>query len=423
MTFINTLLQRGEKKKEERILAQYMSEIPEHKFGLDTLPEINDFLALLDSCFLQPRALALPTQYSFAVSVLCDLKCPYCPRQTYGEIIESGLMSIKKFRTLAEYFKFSRYTGLFGLGEPLLHPEFFGFVKTVKNVNGYAATSTHGMLLSEQVIAQLLDSGLDELEISIDAVNPEIFGFLRAGADIKTLIKNIQLLQTEKKRRGSRRPRVQIASVISVYNLREMPALVRLAKQLEVEKIVFTNMIITHPENKHVSVYPSGAFSRMLNRAQGLGKKLGIEVCFFYQKPYPWQRKIFSEISGATEAPMGYGCPLIWRSLYVELNGDVKPCCYFEEVFGNCFEESPERIFNNPQFRQLRQQLLSGDLPQSCVDCGNLVKITDAYLDQKLAEAEMRLHSLQSRITEKEFNQLKNLLAEFSSMAHNIVSK
>lgn len=400
-----------------------MSTSSEHKFGLDTLPEINDFLALLDSCFLRSRALALPSQYSFAVSVVCELKCPYCPRQTYGEIIESGLMSFQKFKRLENYFKFSRYTGLFGLGEPLLHPEFFEFVKSVKKADGYAATSTHGMLLSERVIGQILDSGLDELEISIDAVNPRIFSFLRSGADIKTIIKNIQRLQVEKKRRGSDKPKIQIATVVSVYNLKEMPALVRLAKQLEIQKIVFTNMIITHPEYKLISVYPSSGFSGMLSRAQRLGRKLGVEVYFFYQKPYPWQRYIFSDVNEHTEDVMGYGCPLPWRSLYVELNGNAKPCCYYEEVFGNCFEESPEEIFNNSQFRHLRERLMNGDLPDCCIDCGNLVKVSDAYLEQKLAEAEAKLNSLQTMLNEKEFTQLKNLLAEFVAIAQNIISK
>ncbi len=372
-----------------------MSVSIEYEAGLDLHPEANDYLALLDACYVNSRSLAMPSQWSFAVSAVCDLDCPYCPRQTYSEITKSGLMDFDRFKSCAKYLKFSRYTGLFGLGEPFLHPDFLEFVKTVKEAGGYAATSSHGMRLSDSVIDRLIEYGLDELEVSIDAVTPKIFNFLRAGADIETVTSNLTRLQQEKARRGSSIPRLHIAAVISIYNLKEIPALVRFSKKIGADKIVFTNMIITRPEDKDISVYPSTAFAERIAYAQRLGKKIGMDVAFFYQKPYPWQREIYGgEIHDHKERVLGYGCPLPWRSMNVELKGDVKPCCYYDDTFGNCFSEPAQAIVNNNLFQNLRERLMSGDLPRCCVDCGNLVRVTPEYLQQKLGHAHDKLQSL-----------------------------
>jgi MoaA/NifB/PqqE/SkfB family radical SAM enzyme len=398
-----------------------MNNTADYNANLETLVEVNDILADLDACFLSPVARALPSQYSFGVSVLCDIDCPYCPRQTYGDTIDSGLMDIDVLLRCESYLKFSRYTGLFGLGEPFLHSKFLDMVEIVKKAGGHAATSTHGMSLKEKVIPRLIESGLDELEVSIDAATPRIFNYLRKGADLTTIVNNIQRLQDEKKRRNSKLPIIQIASVISIYNLREIPRLVKLARQLKAEQVIFTNMIITHPENKHISVYPSQALTRLIEKAKSLGRKLGIEVQFFYQKPFPWQREIHEQRTEDADL-IGYGCPLIWRSLYVDLNGDVKPCCYYDTVFGNCIDKTPAELFNNDKFRGLRQRLMRGDLPDCCVDCGNLARVTPQYLNRQLDKAGEALTTLKGKCNEEEYETLKKVVENITQNAHNKVS-
>jgi hypothetical protein len=66
---------------------------------LDHPRAINDILALLDSTWLSPETFARPTHYDIAVSVGCNIKCPFCPRQTFGDEIRSGLMQEKHFVT------------------------------------------------------------------------------------------------------------------------------------------------------------------------------------------------------------------------------------------------------------------------------------------------------------------------------------
>lgn len=399
---------------------------PEIKYAarLNTPPEVNNFLAILDSCFLQATALALPSLYSISVSVVCNLHCPYCARQTFSELVEDGLMEIEKFATLEKYLKFSRITSLYGLGEPFLHPIFFEFVRLAKKGGSYISTSTHGMTLTPEVIRNILDSKLDELEVSIDAVDPKLFSYLRRGAELQTIIKNVRHLQAEKKQRGTSLPKLQIASAISVYNLREIPKLVKLANQLQADSIVFSNLIVSYPEDRYSSVCPSATFESAIKEAKKMGNRLGIVVHYFYQKPHPWQREIFWRIDTASpeaEPVWGYGCPLAYHHFFVDLKGNVTPCCYFPEHFGNCFDEPPEQIHNNARFRQLRQALITGKLPVCCSDCGNLVRTTPTYLAGKIAEAEKNLEKLANAVSETEHTKLRNLLAEFKQKTQEII--
>ncbi len=394
----------------------------EYSPSLEIPVGVNKFLSILDSCFLRDTAIALPSQYSFAVSVACDINCPFCPRQTYGSTIESGLMSFDIVKHVAPYLEYSHYTGLFGLGEPFLHPRFIEFITTVKRAGGYAATSTHGMSLDRETIVELIDAGLDELEISIDAKNPKVFNFLRRGADLDTIIHNIKTLQEEKKHRGTTTPYVQVATVISVYNLEEVVPLVKLAEELEVDRIVFTNIIITHPQNRCLSIYPSLALTRAIEKAKSVGQKLDVDVQYFYQKPYPWQRYILTEGSREKERSQRYGCPLIWRSLYVALDGAVKPCCYYDDTFADCAREHPEQMFNNRHFRQLRRNLMGGNLPDCCVDCGNLKTVTHEYISARLDEAQRTLDEIEGIVVEEEYRTLKELLEQYTSAAREMMS-
>ncbi|MCC5875484.1 MAG: hypothetical protein JJU11_04615, partial [Candidatus Sumerlaeia bacterium] len=69
---------------------------------LDHPRAINDVLALLDSTWLSEKTYARPTHYDIAVSKVCNIKCPFCPRQTFSpELIQSGLMREEHFAPVA----------------------------------------------------------------------------------------------------------------------------------------------------------------------------------------------------------------------------------------------------------------------------------------------------------------------------------
>jgi len=59
-------------------------------------------------------------------------------------------------------------------GEPLLHPEYFNFIKFLKRRGLYVNSPTNGTLLTEKNVKRLKESGIDSMHVSIDSLNPKV---------------------------------------------------------------------------------------------------------------------------------------------------------------------------------------------------------------------------------------------------------
>lgn len=58
-----------------------------------------------------------------------------------------------------------------------------------------------------------------------------------------------------------------------------------------------------------------------------------------------------------------------WLNAFIQYNGDVNPCCFVRTVWGNVHRDTATEIFESAAARELRRQLLEGDLRGSCVFC------------------------------------------------------
>lgn len=352
--------------------------------------EENKILSLLDKTYLSPQVLALPSQYYIGHSSVCDVACPYCPRQYYNEAIDRGLMRLEDFHQIVPYLKVAENVGLFGLGEPFLHPQFFGFLKALKDEGIHVFTSTHGGTLTPAISERLVEMHLDEIDLSIDAPRERLFRFLRGGLSLRRVMQSVDYLNQIKERQKSQLPEIHIGCAISHLNLRYMPQMVTLAHRLKASCVVFTNLIIVNPEELYLGVAGNGKLQQNLKKAQAKGRKLGVEVKYFYQNPFPWQQQWREDLKGAKR----FFCSSAWDTLIIERNGSVKLCCYSDEVYGNCFKEPIDTIINSSRFMDLRQRLLEGNPPDCCKSCGMLQAVAEGQKANLLAQAKALLHSI-----------------------------
>jgi bifunctional DNA-binding transcriptional regulator/antitoxin component of YhaV-PrlF toxin-antitoxin module len=96
----------------------------------------------------------------------CNLECRTCIRNVWDEPI--GLMEPEVFEQILEGVQaFSPIPTVFlgGFGEPLVHPQLVEMVRQVKRLGGKAELITNGILLSEEISSQLIETGLDVLWI------------------------------------------------------------------------------------------------------------------------------------------------------------------------------------------------------------------------------------------------------------------
>lgn len=103
----------------------------------------------------------------------CNLKCPYCPHSK-GLVYGNGHMSKETFNRVVYWTKIlnpigqpndEEFVWLHGIGEPLLNPDLFYFIR---HLSKYVKVglSTNGVLLTPKIIEGLNYTGLSHLTIS-----------------------------------------------------------------------------------------------------------------------------------------------------------------------------------------------------------------------------------------------------------------
>ncbi len=349
---------------------------------------VNEVLALLDSTWLDPTVHARPTHYNIATSVVCNIKCVFCPRQTLTPLAKKdfGYLTADYFEEVKPHLGAALRTGMFGLGEPFLNPNFFDFLKAAKERGTYCMTSSHGMSLKPRVIGKILDHGLDELCVSFDGATARTTNFLRNGADFDTVRRQVGDLIRQRNERGLDRPRVHMSFTVSKYNMWEMSKGVRLAHELGVDMLAFSNLVLDNPEHAHVSAVGSRIYEWNLARAKRVAKKLGVEMMTFYQIPYPYKEQPVPP----TDPGVRYGCLEAWRAMIVERDGNMKPCCYLDLSYGNVHKGDYVDQLNSEAAIGFRRTFTERRYKNICKGCGQFGHITND-----------RTNSILSRTNEK----------------------
>ncbi|KXH83864.1 GTP 3',8-cyclase MoaA [Sporosarcina sp. HYO08] len=138
-----------------------------------------------------------------SVTDRCNFRCSYCmPKEIFGDdyvfLPKNELLTFEEIHRFARLFarlgvKKLRLTG----GEPLMRrnlPDLIALLMQIEGIEDIGLT-TNGVLL-KQYAQPLYDAGLRRLNMSLDALDPELFGKLN-GRGIKSdlILSNIDLAQ------------------------------------------------------------------------------------------------------------------------------------------------------------------------------------------------------------------------------------
>lgn len=139
-----------------------------------------------------------------SVTDRCNFRCSYCmPKEVFGDdyafLPKQELLTFEEIHRLTKLFvslgvKKIRLTG----GEPLLRKELPELIKLIFSVEGVEdiGLTTNGLLLKRHGQA-LYDAGLRRLNISLDALDPELFGNLNGrGINSATILEQIDFAKS-----------------------------------------------------------------------------------------------------------------------------------------------------------------------------------------------------------------------------------
>jgi len=297
-----------------------------------------------------PVVAALPRSLYLETTNRCDSKCQTCIR-TFQSLEPPADLTLRQVTAIAEQFPVLERVVLHGIGEPLLNREIFEIVAYLKTRATTVLFNSDAISLTAGRALRLIESGLDEYRVSMDAATRQTYQKLRGVDRFDRVVANVrQLIELEPK--GSRTaPRVSLWFTASRVNLHELSAFVRLAADLRVDeayvqRLVFNGLGLATAGN---ALHGSGLTTPL---ASFRGAAPGLR---------PWA-----------------GCQRPWTLSYVTANGNVLPCCispwvardYQALILGNALAEPFADIWNGERYRRFRINFESASPPDPCRGCG-----------------------------------------------------
>ena len=173
----------------------------------------------------------------------CNLRCLTCVRNIWDDPIAS--MSQETFQSLMTSIKnlpTLKRVVFTGFGEPLTHPRLLDMIEAVRKFDLAVTIGTNALLLTPKIASELVRLGTDRVMVSIDGGKPETFADVR-GALLSQVIAGIRNLNEAKRELHSLFPAVGIEFVALRSNMAELGDLVRLAAQLEVSRLLVSNVL------------------------------------------------------------------------------------------------------------------------------------------------------------------------------------
>lgn len=156
---------------------------------------------------LRPEAREFPMMCVLSVVYVCNARCPNCP-YTNSSIREDyrdrPLMPEKTYRLIADecgpHHSWLRFSGG---GEPMLHPQAVEFAEYGKQRGARIGLITNGSRFTEESTRRLLVAGVDMIEFSVDAGDPQTYRRVRRGLQWSVLVRNVRRMVEIRNRLGS----------------------------------------------------------------------------------------------------------------------------------------------------------------------------------------------------------------------------
>ena len=137
--------------------------------------------------------LGFPRFFEIETVNTCNARCPMCTIESWTR--HSPVMSMDLFTKIAD--EIGEYAGqvhrvsLFKDGEPLLDKKLHLRIALLKERGvENVAIHTNVSLLDEKRAPALLEAGLDEITLSIDSLDKEIFEEIREGLSLEVVLEN-----------------------------------------------------------------------------------------------------------------------------------------------------------------------------------------------------------------------------------------
>ena len=309
----------------------------------------------------------------------CNLLCTTCPR-TYVELEPPADMDWELFTSIVDQIPTLQRAVLHGVGEPMLVKNLPQMVRYLKDRGVYVLFNTNGTLLTERNGRAMIDAGLDELRVSLDASNPSSYLAVRGKNYFARILHNVRRFREMQEREGHALPKVSAWLTGLKETIDELPEFVRVSADIGVKEVHLQRLVFFEDDSIGLARPDQALYERLdsqesvlIAEAERLAASLGVS---------------FSASGAASEPGMSLKrhddgspwslCRRPWSLMYFTANGRALPCCiapfsqrgYENYTLGDATQQSLRDIWNGVAYTDFREALLSDQPPKACASCG-----------------------------------------------------
>lgn len=324
----------------------------------------------------RPASIPLPRSAYIETTSRCNSRCETCIL-TFGGREGPKDLSAEEFRTLADRFPRLERVALHGIGEPLLNRDLPAMIAEARRRGAHVLFNSNALTLGPRWHAALVDAGLDELRVSLDASTPETYARIRGVDGLERVVANLEAFAAYRRARGVRHPAVSLWFTGMRANLAELPGLVPIAIRagavgIHLQRLVYTGLgLAVEGQSLHGRLGPEER--RLIAETAAAAARAGIA----FSASGATTPEVSLAPRGRAGRPWSF-CRRPWTLVYVTVHGNVLPCCispwvadpYDGIVLGNLFRQSLEEIWWGEGYEAFRAALETETPPQPCRGCG-----------------------------------------------------
>jgi MoaA/NifB/PqqE/SkfB family radical SAM enzyme len=298
----------------------------------------------------------------------CNFRCTMCVVAEWPKGRRSSDMPLADFRRLIDDQYGLVEIKLQGIGEPLMQgDDLFEMIRYARSKNIWVRTTTNASLLHlRDNYRKLVDTGVNEIQISIDGATKDVFEQIRVGSVFERVVANCKLINAYCREKGVERTKMW--TVVQQANRHQLDDLVDLGGELGFTNQVFSLEVIGwgidkwNERNDSITVEDELNVDSMLQLVDK-GRAQGRRVAFWHTTE-----------KYRTDSPDRL-CPWPFERAYVSSDLRVVPCC----TVGNpdTYQIGPalaggagfSDVWKGDDFAAFRRAHLEGRPPAVCRAC------------------------------------------------------
>ena len=320
---------------------------------------------------------APPVCLYLEVTNRCNLLCETCPR-TFEALEPPMDLSWELFTKIVDQVPNVARVVLHGVGEPMLVRDLPRMIRYLKARGTHVLFNTNGTLLAPRKQMEIIETGLDELRVSLDAAEAVTFLKVRGKDMFDRIVRNVSSFTNLQRSIGAEKPLVSLWLTGLKETVDQLPAFVRLAARIGVKEVHLQRLVFDEA-GFGMARLDSSLFEQtraeeeaVIAEASAIGRELGVIL----------------DASGATEPGLSLKkatddkpwatCRRPWSLMYFTAHGKALPCCiapfsargYENYTLGDATQQTLREIWNSPAYQGFRTSLVGDTPPKPCQGCG-----------------------------------------------------